>query len=135
MALPRVGRRHGPRSTDAPNEADIDAVYDVFVPKNIRVAASYSQVIPGVSDVVSALRADDIRIGTTTGYTREIIDEIVPGAARRGVRAGQHRLHGRHARGTAVAVHDLPEPAATGRVAREGRDQGGRYRGRHRGRH
>jgi phosphonoacetaldehyde hydrolase len=56
----------------------------VFVPKNIRVAASYSQVIPGVSDVVSALRADDIRIGTTTGYTREIIDEIVPGAARQG---------------------------------------------------
>jgi len=84
MALPRVGAAWTAKYGRARNEADIDAVYDVFVPKNIRVAASYSQVIPGVSDVVSALRADDIRIGTTTGYTREIIDEIVPGAARQG---------------------------------------------------
>jgi phosphonoacetaldehyde hydrolase len=30
------------------------------------------------------LRGDDVRIGTTTGYTREIIDEIVPGAAAQG---------------------------------------------------
>jgi phosphonoacetaldehyde hydrolase len=56
----------------------------VFVPKNIAVAASYSSVIPGVAEVASALRRDDIRIGTTTGYTREIMAEIVPGAAAQG---------------------------------------------------
>ncbi|NKJ45378.1 phosphonoacetaldehyde hydrolase [Burkholderia sp. SG-MS1] len=84
MALPRVARAWTDKYGHAPNDADIDAIYDVFVPKNIAVAASYSTVIPGVAEVVSALREDDVRIGTTTGYTREIIDEIVPGAAAQG---------------------------------------------------
>src|ERR1700761_2036674 len=84
MALPRVAQAWADKYGHAPGEADIDAVYDVFVPKNIAVAASYSSVIPGVADVASALRSDDIRIGTTTGYTREIMAEIVPGAAAQG---------------------------------------------------
>jgi phosphonoacetaldehyde hydrolase len=84
MALPRVSQAWAARYGHVPGEADIDAVYDVFVPKNIAVAASYSSVIPGVAEVASALRHDDIRIGTTTGYTREIMAEIVPGAAAQG---------------------------------------------------
>ncbi|MCC8391523.1 phosphonoacetaldehyde hydrolase [Paraburkholderia sp. MMS20-SJTR3] len=84
LALPRVARAWTDKYGHAPGEADIDAVYDVFVPKNVAVAASYSAVIPGVAQVASALREDGVRIGTTTGYTREIIDEIVPGAAAQG---------------------------------------------------
>ncbi|MBB5442367.1 MULTISPECIES: phosphonoacetaldehyde hydrolase [unclassified Paraburkholderia] len=84
MALPRVAQAWAERHGHTPNDADIDAVYDVFVPKNVAVAASYSAVIPGVAEVASALRQNEIRIGTTTGYTREIIDEIVPGAAAQG---------------------------------------------------
>ncbi|MGF6609622.1 phosphonoacetaldehyde hydrolase [Paraburkholderia tuberum] len=84
MALPRIAQAWAERHGHMPTDADIDAVYDVFVPKNIAVAASYSAVIPGVAEVASALRQNDIRIGTTTGYTREIIDEIVPGAAAQG---------------------------------------------------
>ncbi|MGF6697140.1 phosphonoacetaldehyde hydrolase [Paraburkholderia sp. MM5496-R1] len=84
MALPRVAQAWAERHGHMPTDADIDAVYEVFVPKNIAVAASYSAVIPGVAEVASALRQNDIRIGTTTGYTREIIDEIVPGAAAQG---------------------------------------------------
>ncbi|MBB5457290.1 phosphonoacetaldehyde hydrolase [Paraburkholderia sp. Cpub6] len=84
MALPRVAQAWAERHGHTPTDADIDAVYEVFVPKNIAVAASYSAVIPGVAEVASALRQNDIRIGTTTGYTREIIDEIVPGAAAQG---------------------------------------------------
>src|SRR5271156_4496741 len=40
--LPRVAeawkRRHG----RAPSEADVDALYDAFVPKNVAVAAAYA---------------------------------------------------------------------------------------------
>ncbi|WP_233863297.1 phosphonoacetaldehyde hydrolase [Paraburkholderia adhaesiva] len=84
MALPRVARAWEARHGHAPADADIDAVYNVFVPKNIAVAAQYSDVIPGVAAVTAALRAEGIRIGSTTGYTREIIDKIVPGAAEQG---------------------------------------------------
>jgi phosphonoacetaldehyde hydrolase len=84
MALPRVAAAWEARYGHAPGEADIDAVYDVFVPKNVAVAAQYSDVIPGVAAVTAALRADGVRIGSTTGYTREIIDQIVPGAKAQG---------------------------------------------------
>ncbi len=84
MALPRVARAWTERHGHPPGEGDIDALYDVFVPKNIAVAASFSQVIPGVAEVVAALKADGLKIGSTTGYTREIMAEIVPQAARQG---------------------------------------------------
>ncbi len=84
LALPRVAaewqRVHG----RPPTEADIDAVYDVFVPKNIAVVASYADLIPGVADVARELRSRGLRLGTTTGYTREIMAEVLPKAAVQG---------------------------------------------------
>jgi phosphonoacetaldehyde hydrolase len=84
MALPRVAAAWREKHGHFPTESDIDAVYGVFVPKNIAVAARFSQVIPGVAKVVSALRADGVAIGSTTGYTREIMAEITPGATEQG---------------------------------------------------
>ena len=84
MALPRVAAAWTQKYGHAPTEDDIDAVYNVFVPKNIAVAADFSHVIPGVASVVAALRDNDIKIGSTTGYTREIMACITPGAAAEG---------------------------------------------------
>ncbi len=83
-ALPRVAeawkRKHG----RAPTDKDVDAIYDVFVPKNVSTAADYADVIPGVREVVQALRAAGVRIGSSTGYTREIMARITPRAAEQG---------------------------------------------------
>lgn len=84
MALPRVAAAWRERHGHAPSEADIDAVYDVFVPKNRAVASKYADVIPGVADMVRQLRGRGIRIGSTTGYTRDILAEILPVAAAQG---------------------------------------------------
>ena len=84
LALPRVARAWAERHGHPPTEADIDAVYDVFVPKTVAVAARLSQVIPGVAGTVAALRAEGVRIGSTTGYTRSIMAEILPQAALQG---------------------------------------------------
>ena len=84
MALPRIAeawrRKHG---RDA-SEADIDAVYKVFVPMNVEVAARYSDVIPGAAEAVGSLRRRGLKIGSSTGYTREIMAEVVPVAAAQG---------------------------------------------------
>jgi phosphonoacetaldehyde hydrolase len=81
---PRVAeawrRRHG----RAPTEADIDALYRVFVPKNVAVAAAHAELIPGVAEVVKELRAQGVKIGSSTGYTREIMARITPRAAEQG---------------------------------------------------
>jgi phosphonoacetaldehyde hydrolase len=84
MALPRVATAWTERHGRPPTEADIDAVYTAFVPRNIAVAARHAALIPGVADVVAELRRAQVKIGSTTGYTREIMAEILPVAAAQG---------------------------------------------------
>ena len=84
MALRRVAQAWKKRHGRAPTEADVDAVYAAFVPKNIAVAARYAHLIPGAAEVVAELRNKGIKIGSSTGYTREIMAEILPVAAARG---------------------------------------------------
>jgi len=84
LAMPRIAEEWRKVRGAAPTEADIDAVYDVFVPKNIAVAGRFADLVPGAADAAGALRALGLKIGTTTGYTREIMDGIVPVAESQG---------------------------------------------------
>jgi phosphonoacetaldehyde hydrolase len=86
IALPRVAEAWRKHHGHAPTEADIDAVYAAFVPKNIAVAARYATLVPGTAGVVAELKAMGLKIGSTTGYTREIMAEILPVAAQQGFR-------------------------------------------------
>ena len=67
-----------------PGDKDIDRVYDVFVPMNEKVAADYATLVPGALETIAYLKARDIRIGSTTGYTRSIMAHVLPVAARQG---------------------------------------------------
>ena len=74
------------RTAHAPGAADIDDVYAVFTPDERRASsADYATLIPGAAEVVAALRARGLKIGSTTGYTRDIMAR--PAAARRRRRA------------------------------------------------
>jgi phosphonoacetaldehyde hydrolase len=84
MALPRVAAAWRKQHRREPSEADIDAVYEVFVPMNVEVAARYADVIPGAAQAVRTLRERGLKIGSSTGYTREIMDEVTPVAAAQG---------------------------------------------------
>jgi phosphonoacetaldehyde hydrolase len=84
LAMPRIGEEWRRVHGHLPAEADVDDVYDVFVPKNIAVAARYADLVPGAAETARSLRALGMKIGTTTGYTREIMNEIAPVAARQG---------------------------------------------------
>ena len=81
MAMPRIAAAWTERHGHGPGEADIDAVYEVFVPMNVAVAADYAEVIPGAIDTVRELRRRGLKIGSTTGYTREIMAKVLPRAA------------------------------------------------------
>ena len=84
MALPRVAKAWKAARGAAPTGADIDALYDVFVPKNRAIAAKFADLIPGTAETVRGLRALGLKIGSTTGYTRDIMAEIMPVAAAQG---------------------------------------------------
>jgi phosphonoacetaldehyde hydrolase len=76
----RWNNAHGAPAGDA----DIDAVYAQFIPLNAAVVADYADLIPGILPLVATLRGAGLKIGSTTGYTREIMARLTPVAARAG---------------------------------------------------
>lgn len=84
LAEPHIAARWAEHHGHTPGEADIDRVYAVFVPMNEEVAPRYAGLVPGALDTVAFLRARGIKIGSTTGYTRSIMNRILPVAAAQG---------------------------------------------------
>jgi phosphonoacetaldehyde hydrolase len=76
----RWQRAHG----TAPTDADVDRIHEVFVPLNTRVVADYADLIPGTVETVAHARERGLRIGSTTGYTREIMEPLLPLARAQG---------------------------------------------------
>lgn len=83
-SLPRVAalwsRLHG----HALSDADVQAMYDEFLPLQKEVLARGSDVIPGVPAAIAACREIGLNIGSTTGYTRELMEVVAPLAAQQG---------------------------------------------------
>jgi phosphonoacetaldehyde hydrolase len=67
-----------------PTDADVDRVYEVFVPLNRCVVTDYADLIPGAAETVAAARKRGLKIGSTTGYTREIMEPLLPLARAQG---------------------------------------------------
>ena len=65
-------------------EADVDAMFAEFVPLQIECLAEYAGVIPGTLEAVKEFRAQGIKVGSTTGYTREMMNVLVPEARKNG---------------------------------------------------
>lgn len=82
----------------ASDEAAVDRVYEVFLPLNEKVVADYADLVPGAAEVVAELRARGLKIGSTTGYTRSIMERVLPLAAKQG-----------YAPDNLVCADDLPE--------------------------
>ncbi|MFM7057085.1 MAG: phosphonoacetaldehyde hydrolase [Planctomycetota bacterium] len=83
-ALPRVAaawqRVHG-QSVSA---ADVLAMYHDFLPLQKEILTHGSDVIPGIVDAVQTLRQAGLKIGSSTGYTRELMEIVRPIAAAQG---------------------------------------------------
>jgi phosphonoacetaldehyde hydrolase len=67
-----------------PCEADIDRMYKDFIPLQVQCLSDYSELIPGTLEIVARLRARGCKIGTTTGYSTEMMAVNLKDAARQG---------------------------------------------------
>jgi phosphonoacetaldehyde hydrolase len=80
---------HGERVAEAwtkyhgapPAETDVETLYAEFVPKQHTMLGRHSQLIPGVADAVTRLRQRGLKIGTTTGYNRAMLEFLLARAA------------------------------------------------------
>ena len=65
-------------------ENDVDALYEDFIPLQMAVIADRAAPIPGVIEAVTRFRRRGLKIGSTTGYNRQMMEILVPAAAKLG---------------------------------------------------
>ncbi|MCC6527369.1 MAG: phosphonoacetaldehyde hydrolase [Polyangiaceae bacterium] len=83
-ALPAVLAAWQARFGRAPGAADVDALFAELVPLQLAVLPRFATPVPGCQATMAWLRERGIRIGTTTGYTRAMMDVLAPLAAAAG---------------------------------------------------
>ncbi|MDA5559015.1 phosphonoacetaldehyde hydrolase [Shimia sp. MMG029] len=84
MDMPEIASQWEAKYGNTPSDADVDKVYEIFVPMNEKVAADYADLVPGGKAAIDELRAMGLKIGSTTGYTRSIMENVLPVAAAQG---------------------------------------------------
>jgi phosphonoacetaldehyde hydrolase len=82
--LDAVRRRWQETHGRLPDDADVEAMFEAFVPLQLECLGDYSELIPGTLETVAGLRRRGIRIGSTTGYTTEMTAINLRDAERQG---------------------------------------------------
>ncbi len=67
-----------------PTETDVDKMFEAFIPAQLAVLADYADLTPGCLEACKAFRDRGLKIGSTTGYTQDMMDLLLAEAARRG---------------------------------------------------
>lgn len=84
LEMPRIAEAwqqvHGRPS----NDDDVHNLYAQFEEQLFVSLAEYTTPIPHVLETIAALRERGIKIGSTTGYTKEMMDIVVPNARAKG---------------------------------------------------
>lgn len=81
LAIPRVRCAWVTIKGTEPSEKDVENLYAEFIPRQLECLTSYSALIPGVASAVARMRARGLKIGSTTGYNRPMLDHLLARAA------------------------------------------------------
>jgi phosphonoacetaldehyde hydrolase len=84
LARPAVAEAWKVEHGTSASEADIDYLFNDFVPMQTSVLKEFAEPIPGLLNVVKELREQDMKIGTTTGYLRSMMEVLAPQAKKNG---------------------------------------------------
>ena len=82
--LPGITERFQHRFGRLPNDTDVNEIYKRFMPLQIAKVGEYSTLIPGALKSITALREAGLKIGSTSGYPKEVMDKLAPLAAAAG---------------------------------------------------
>jgi len=81
---PVIGARWQSQFGKPMGHDDIDHLYRTFLPLQVERVGAHSDLIPGALATVTALREQDLKIGSTTGYPRQVMDRLSVEAAAKG---------------------------------------------------
>jgi phosphonoacetaldehyde hydrolase len=66
------------------NETDVGSMFQEFVPQQLDCLADYADLIPGTLEAVADFRRRGLKIGSTTGYTGDMMKLLLSEAKKRG---------------------------------------------------
>jgi len=66
------------------SKTDIDDLFNNFVPLQIDVLKEYAEPIPGCLEAIQVLHKNGVKVGSTTGYIRSMMDVLAPAAKAKG---------------------------------------------------
>lgn len=84
LAMPRISEAWAARYERPSTEEDVKRLYASFEQLLMDGLAHYTTPIPHVLEAIEALKASGIRIGSTTGYTTEMMEVVQREAAKKG---------------------------------------------------
>jgi len=85
LEMPRIGAKWREMHGAPADEQAIDRLYARFLETQVSFLADHATLIPGALEAVADCRRRGMKIGSTTGYTRELMEVIVPAAQRQGL--------------------------------------------------
>ena len=78
LSLPRTGRQWKQACGRDWTEEDVETLYQRFEKTLFEIVGEYSVPIDGAAETVSTLRRQGLRIGSTTGYTSQMMEQVIP---------------------------------------------------------
>lgn len=85
LDLPRVADRWRHVHGAPPTEATTDAVYRAFLATQAQTIAAHADLIPGCLAAIEHCRSRGMRVGSSTGYTRELLEPLAAAAREQGL--------------------------------------------------
>ncbi|MCP5368704.1 MAG: phosphonoacetaldehyde hydrolase [Hyphomicrobiales bacterium] len=82
-----------------PDQSDVDAMFADFVPLQLDCLRQYAGLLPGVAEVTQELRRRGIKLGSSTGFTKDMVAILREEAEKQGYTldcsvAGDEVIHG-----------------------------------------
>ena len=84
LKIERVAEAWRAKTGQAPAEADALRIYASLEPLMAASAARHSTLIPGAAATFAELKRRGLKVGSGTGYTRQMMADILPHAAAQG---------------------------------------------------
>lgn len=81
LDLPRIAQDWRAVNGSEPDQAAVDQVMAALQAPMIRLAQETAELTPGAAETVRRLRQDGLKIGSCTGYTREMMQMVLARAA------------------------------------------------------
>lgn len=85
LEIPNVRQKWFYAKKKLPTTEDVQQLFKDFIPIQIECLHDYTSLIPGTVDVIKKLREEyNIKIGSTTGYNRDILNILLKDAEKQG---------------------------------------------------